>query len=110
MITDLHLLSEEPHPAGFGTLRKYRYKNRGLSLINGSIFHSYPFAWEAAVLDEDGHLDYTTPLTSDVEVFSTDEEANEFIERAFAWFELNPGIITIDGNLAEPLQIEGPSE
>lgn len=34
---------------------------------------------------EDGSfrgLDYSTPMTNDVEIFMTDEEANEFIELA----------------------------
>ena len=44
--------------------------------------HSYPFAWEFAGLAPDGRLDYSTPLTDNVEVFATDHEANEFILRA----------------------------
>jgi hypothetical protein len=52
--------------------------------------HSFPFAWEAAVLkfggedidDVRGSIRYDTELTSDVEVFSSDDETNEFIARA----------------------------
>lgn len=87
-ITDDHLLLERPHPIG-GKQRIYRFAgNYGLSLVNGETIHAYPFAWEAAVingLDADGNfdgLDYSTPLTSDVEVFASDEEANAFIARA----------------------------
>jgi tRNA(Phe) wybutosine-synthesizing methylase Tyw3 len=53
------------------------------------MLHHYPFAWEAAVLDVDGSLRYDTPLTSDVEVFTTDEEANDFIRRAKFYFHEN---------------------
>jgi hypothetical protein len=88
MITDDNLLLARAHSIG-GVQRIYRFKSGyGLSLINGPIAHSYPFAWEAAVLknvSEDGRSDgltYDTPLTQDVEVFMTDEEANDFIRRA----------------------------
>ena len=62
----------------------------GLSLINSPMAHIYSFAWEAAVVSEPTavgfkDLSYDTPLTQDVEVFSTEEEANAFIERALVW-------------------------
>lgn len=88
MLTDEHLVLERANDIG-GVQRVYRFSNGyGLSLINLPMAHAYPFAWEAAVLKdvpEDGHggeIDYTTPLTEDVEVFATDAEANEFIKRA----------------------------
>ncbi len=89
MVTDKDLLLERPHPLGFGIQRIYRFKSgMGVSLVNAKMLHGYSFAWEAAVLkgvqdngDFEG-LDYTTPLTSDVEVFMTDEEANAFIAKA----------------------------
>jgi hypothetical protein len=56
-----------------------------LSLINSPTAHFYSFAWEAAVR-VDGKLCYTTPLTEDVEVFETDDEANAFIARAREYF------------------------
>ncbi len=56
-----------------------------LSCINSPLAHIYSFAWEIAIINEKGELDYQTPLTSDVEVFQTDEEANDFIFRAVEW-------------------------
>jgi len=85
MITDKNLTSEKPHLDG--VQRIYDLANGyKLSLINSPIVHAYPFAWEAAVL-KDNELRYDTPLTEDVEVFDTDEEANAFIEKAIAWAE-----------------------
>lgn len=90
-ITDEGLLEERPHHIS-GTHRIYRFTGGwGLSLINNPMAHFYPFAWEAAVIRvlPDGiyELDYSTDLTSDVEVFFTDEEANAFIQKAKAYFE-----------------------
>ena len=72
-----------------GTQRIYRFPSGfGLSLVNGAMLHGYSFAWEAAVLEgvnDDGtfeRLTYDTSLTDDVEVFMSDDEANQFIERA----------------------------
>ena len=74
--------------------RIYRFVNRyGVSIINDPILHSYPFAWEAAVIkfvEDEGepfHLCYDTPLTSDVEVFHSNEETNEFLAKVKAWSE-----------------------
>lgn len=87
-ITDNHLLLERPHLGG--VQRVYRFPSGfGLSAVNASMLHSYTFAWEIAVLrnvHDNGSFDeltYDTPLTSDVEVFKTDDEANAFIARAF---------------------------
>ncbi len=74
-----------------GVQRMYKLPNGyGLSLVNAAMLHSYPFAWEAAVFYPKGGLAYNTPLTSDVEVFYTDEQANDFIARAIAWAETAP--------------------
>lgn len=90
-LTDENLLLERQHLSG--VQRLYRFKNgAGLSLVNASILHSYPFEWEAAVLKgvtPEGAfkgLDYSTPLTGDVEVFQSEKEANEFIAKAAALF------------------------
>jgi hypothetical protein len=89
-LTDKNLITERSHLGG--VQRLYRAGRYGLSLVNGAMLHSYPFAWEAAVMDygtPDGtasHLTYATPLTDDVEVFHSDEEADEFIAKAFEWF------------------------
>ena len=87
MLTNDNLLFEGS--LNGGTQRVYRYANGcGLSLVNSTILHPYPFAWEAAVLrnvSENGakfELTYDTELTDDVIVFHTEEMANEFIKRA----------------------------
>lgn len=92
MITDDWLIHSSPNEIG-GEHRIYRFRDgHGLSLINSPMAHSYPYAWEAAVLlgvSDDGSsegLDYSSPLTSDVEVFFTDEETNAFIARAAEYF------------------------
>jgi len=90
MLTDEHLVLEREHPVlPGGVQRIYRFASGfGLSLLNDQMLHAYPFAWEAAVLkdvSESGEvfvLTYDTELTTDVEVFATDEEANAFIKRA----------------------------
>ncbi len=87
MLTDDMLKEERPHPLG-GVQRIYALPNAyALSLTDTPLAHAYEFAWEAAVFGIDGHLTYATPLTSDVEVFFTDEQANDFIARAKAWAE-----------------------
>jgi hypothetical protein len=89
MLTDKNLV-EERHAGISGYQRIYRVGDYGLSFVNGPMLHAYPFAWEAAVTKYDGDdwsLTYDTPLTNDVEVFDTEEEASAFIERAFEWFE-----------------------
>ena len=97
MITKAHMVEEKPNAIG-GVQRLYRVGNWGLSVIDSPMAHSFRYAWEAAVLkyDADGnwHLTYDTPLTQDVEVFFNDDEANEFLDRAFAWFEANPAEAT----------------
>lgn len=92
MITDDMLLKETPHRFLSGIQRLYKLPNNyGLSLLNSKELHDFEFAWEAAVIEpsqdsEDfGCLSYDTPLTDDVEVFYSDEEANAFIEKAKLW-------------------------
>lgn len=77
-----------------GVQRIYRFKGGyGLSVVNSTILHSYPFAWEAAVIKgvtDAGNfegLDYTTGLTEDVEVFASDKETNDFVTRVAKHFE-----------------------
>ena len=92
-LTDDNLLMELPHSLGFGLQRLYRIGNYGLSCVNPKILHSYPFAWEIATIKYKGEdtndfdLVYDTGLTGDVEVFYSDEETNEFIEKAFVVFK-----------------------
>lgn len=81
-LTNDYLEEERGNRIG-GTQRIYKFPSGyGLSLINSPMAHAYPFAWEAAVLAPDGQLSYDTPLTQDVEVFQTDDEANAFIQKA----------------------------
>ena len=74
-LTNTCLRTERPHFDG--VQRLYDLPNGyGLSLVNASMLHAYAFAWEAAVIAPSGHLSYDTPLTEDVEVFMTDDDAN----------------------------------
>lgn len=75
-----------------GTQRIYRWGDWGLSIINGQALHVDQFHSEAAVLRFTGKetnafdLDYSTPLTADVEVFVSAEEEERFIEKAREYF------------------------
>ena len=86
MLTDEDLLMERK--VFGGVQRIYRFASGyGLSLIDSVMAHGFPFAWEAAVLknvtDDGGFsITYATPLTEDVAIFNTDEEANAFIAKA----------------------------
>lgn len=82
MITEKWLVKKQAGLMG-GDQCIYKFPSGwGLSLINSPAVHCYSFAWEAAVLNPQGRLDYGTALTEDVEIFDTDDEANEFIEQA----------------------------
>jgi hypothetical protein len=84
-LTDLCLREERPHFSE-GVQRNYALPNGyELSLINFPNAHIYAFAWEGAVIDPHGKLDYDTPLTSDVEVFMTEEDADAWIISAIEW-------------------------
>jgi hypothetical protein len=84
-LTDKFLETERDNRSIGGTQRLYKFPSGfGLSLINSPRAHGYAYAWEAAVLAPNGAITYDTPLSGDVEVFSTDDEANAFIERAAA--------------------------
>ena len=70
-------LSVRVHPFMGGQHRVYRFiKNgRGASVIPvlGSGLVPLDGVWEVAVLDSEGDLDYSTPVTSDVVRVSEDE-------------------------------------
>jgi hypothetical protein len=84
-LTDLCLRDERPH-FGDGVQRTYTLPNGyELSLINFPNAHIFPYAWEGAVINPRGKLDYDTPLTNDVEVFRTEEQTNAWIIRAIEW-------------------------
>jgi hypothetical protein len=89
MLTDKYLLLEIDNSNIGGAQRIYRFPSGcGLSVINSPRAHVFPYAWEVAILknvSKDGsefELTYDTELTNDVAVFMTDEETNEFIEKA----------------------------
>lgn len=93
-LTNENLIREAPNHAIGGVQRIYRFADgHGLSAIDSPMAHSYHFAWDIAVLkdvDETGNggdLDYTTPLTSNVEVFMSDAAANRFIGKARKLFD-----------------------
>lgn len=95
MLPQEYLIYSGPHSCfSHSEQRIYRLPNGyGLSCVNAPELHSYPFAWEIAVLDGvkqskrgrwNYRLVYDTPLTDDVVVFGSDEEAAEWIEAAFS--------------------------
>lgn len=87
------LVSNTPHPVLSGTQLIYRWGRYGLSVVDPPMLHSFPFAWEAAVVKFNDNvslgfdLDYSTAVTNDVEVFETDAEASAFILKAKATLE-----------------------
>lgn len=105
-ITDKNLVVERIRDDGInGVQRIYGFKNNtGLSLVNGSMLHSYKFAWEAAVINDVNeaggftNINYDTPLTNDIVVFETDDETNEFIQKAEEYFESLPDPDTIEAD------------
>lgn len=78
------------HPVR-GHQRVYRLGDYGLSIVNGRMLHSYSFYSEAAVIRFSGEsdvrweIDYSTPLSDDVEVFATVQQEQEFRDKAEAW-------------------------
>lgn len=92
-MTDQDMMLKRFHQNGVsGEQRIYRWGDWGLSVVNGRMLHAYPFAREAAVVyfhsgdPLDFELVYTTPLTSDVEIFESDDEADVFVARAREYF------------------------
>lgn len=82
MLTDKFLKIERPHLGG--VQRIYQLPNGwGISAINTPIVHCNPFAWEFAVLNPDGYINYSTELTGDVEVFADEKDANDWLKHAF---------------------------
>ena len=78
------------HPVG-GMHILIREGKWRISLVNGTMLHSFPYAWEAAIKrDDTGRICYCTPLTQDVEVFDSTEATHKFIASAIEWFKNNP--------------------
>lgn len=50
LVDNSYFVTERPHRSGGGVQRIYRAGMYGLSCVNAPLLHSYPFAWEVAVL------------------------------------------------------------
>jgi len=101
-LTDLCLREERPHFCE-GVQRNYALPNGyELSLINFPNAHIYAFAWEGAVINPHGKLDYDTPLTNDVEVFMTEEAADAWIIRAIEWAVAEGTVINATRHIPPP--------
>lgn len=72
----------EPHPLG-GTIAHLFFDNgHGISVVCGSWFYSNGVdTYEAAVLDKEGDIDYSTPITSDVLPYLTKDEVTEVMKQ-----------------------------
>lgn len=75
-----------------------------LSLINSPIAHRFPYAWEAALI-WDSVICYSTALTSNVEVFQTGEETNEFIHLAAKYAKNFPEGPPSDTSVEESIDV-----
>lgn len=51
------------------------------SVLRGGMAYTKNCTYEIAVLDKDGNIDYTTPITSDVLGYLSEDEANSSIEQ-----------------------------
>lgn len=84
--TDFEPRSSKDRGGYFGEQHKYLFPNGyGASVIRGR--HSYggdDGLWELAVFGKDGDLDYSTPVTSDVEGHLSDEEVNKLLHQIAA--------------------------
>ena len=57
----------KPHPIGDGLQAIMKFDNgKSVSVVKFKGSRGYPNLWELAVLDIDGQLDYSTPITADV--------------------------------------------
>lgn len=76
-------VSSTPHPSWDGSQHKYLFPNGyGASVIRST--YSYGGSaglWELAVFGIDGHLDYSTPVTGDVEGHLDDAEVEALLEQ-----------------------------
>lgn len=78
------LVFSRPHLGG----EQRRYNVGGgyeVSMVNAPSLHREKFAWEAAII-WNGRVAYETSLTSDVEVFETEEGAAAFLQAAILHF------------------------
>lgn len=63
--------------------RKYKFPNGyGASVVKGEYtYGGNEGLWELAILDEGGHIDYSTPITDDVIGYLTENEVNELLNK-----------------------------
>lgn len=80
-VYDEYLIADRKKNSGIQ--KKYKFENgRGASVIRNP--HSYggeKGLYELAVLDDNGNLDYTTPITNDVIGWLTWEEVIELLRK-----------------------------
>ena len=84
MPVKFHDLKFNPHPAGMGGVQAtVKFPNGyGASIIKFAYSYGGPEGlYELAVLDENGKLCYTTPITSDVIGHLTPEKVTEILAK-----------------------------
>ena len=71
------------HPMGSGIISRIKFDNGfGASVVKGP--HTYggkDGLYELAVLDSEGELTYSTPVTSDVEGYLTEEDVTILLKQ-----------------------------
>ena len=74
-------LEFKTHPRGSGIISRIKFDNGyGASVVKGP--HTYggkDGLYELAVLDSEGELTYSTPVTSDVEGYLTEEDVTKLL-------------------------------
>lgn len=75
--------SVKPHPHWDGVQIEYKFPNGyGASVIRSEYSYGGKRGlWELAVLDSSGALDYSTPVTGDVEGHLADEDVERLLEQ-----------------------------
>jgi hypothetical protein len=83
MITKIKDVIFSPHSISGGKQAILKFENGyGASIITGPLFHSTPDRpYEIAVLDNKGHLTYSTPVTEDVCGYLSEEMADEILKQ-----------------------------
>ena len=72
-------------PNGIGIQAEITFDNgRGVSVIKQRGSYGYPNKYELAVLNTDGRIDYSTPITSDVLGWLTVEDVTDAMQKVEA--------------------------
>lgn len=72
----------ELHPLSGIMAHLFFDNGHGISVVCGSLFYSNGVdTYEAAVLDKEGNIDYSTPITSDVLPYLTKDEVTEVMKQ-----------------------------